>query len=80
MFLLRLLPALPREIAFAVVGLCAGAFLAVVDSLHGYGETTGVAGSVQVTHGERASGGWAEPWADGWAWEGSAAGVRAACG
>ena len=67
MFLLRLLPPLPREISLAAVGLIFGLFLAVMGSLHGYREVTGMAGTVRVTSCERATGDWDDLWEDGWA-------------
>ncbi|MFE5216672.1 MULTISPECIES: hypothetical protein [unclassified Streptomyces] len=67
MFLLRLLPPLPREISLAVVGLVFGLFLAVMGSIHGFREVTGTAGTVRVTSCERATGDWDDLWEDGWA-------------
>ncbi|GGW35474.1 hypothetical protein GCM10010503_08980 [Streptomyces lucensis JCM 4490] len=71
MFLLRLLPPLPREISLGVVGLCAGLFLAVMGALHGYGEVTGVAGTVRIANCDHAHGGWRDLWTDGWACQGA---------
>ncbi|MEU6549627.1 hypothetical protein ABZ915_04935 [Streptomyces sp. NPDC046915] len=71
MFLLRLLPPLPREISLAVVGLVFGLFLAIMGALHGYAEMAGVAGTVHVTECVPASGGWKDLWTDGWACDGS---------
>ncbi|MEV5004073.1 MULTISPECIES: hypothetical protein [unclassified Streptomyces] len=71
MFLLRLLPPLPREISLAVVGLFVGLFLTVMGAGHGYAELSGVAGTVRVTECVPASGGWKDLWSDGWACEGS---------
>jgi hypothetical protein len=71
MFLLRLLPPLPREISLAVVGLSFGLFLAVHGALQAYAEATGVPGRVTVTECTPATGGMSDLWQDGWACEGS---------
>ncbi|MER6122001.1 DUF6215 domain-containing protein [Streptomyces sp. NPDC001795] len=71
MFLLRLLPPLPREISLAVVGLLFGLFLAVQGAFQAYAEATGVPGTVTITECTPATGGLSDLWQDGWACEGS---------
>ncbi|MFE5079115.1 hypothetical protein [Streptomyces mirabilis] len=71
MFLLRLLPPLPREISLAVVGLVFGLFLAAHGALQAYAEATGVPGTVTLTDCTPATGGLSDLWQDGWACEGS---------
>ena len=70
MFLLYLLPRLPREISLAVFGLVVGLVLAVHGGLQGYAESTGVPGTVHVTDCRYTEGAWDELWSDGWACEG----------
>ncbi|MGW7424759.1 hypothetical protein ACWGJB_32805 [Streptomyces sp. NPDC054813] len=71
MFLLRLLPPLPREISLALVGLVFGLFLTVHGVQQAYAEATGVPGTVTVTDCTPATGGLSDLWQDGWACEGS---------
>ncbi|MGW4670574.1 hypothetical protein [Streptomyces sp. NPDC004324] len=71
MFLLRLLPPLPREISLALVGLVFGLFLTVHGARQAYAEATGVPGTVTVTDCAPATGGPGDLWQDGWACEGS---------
>ncbi|MEU8945610.1 hypothetical protein [Streptomyces sp. NPDC048489] len=71
MFLLRLLPPLPREISLALVGLVFGLFLTVHGARQAYAEATGVPGTVTVTDCAPATGGPGDLWQDGWACQGS---------
>ncbi|MGW5661910.1 DUF6215 domain-containing protein [Streptomyces sp. NPDC003758] len=71
MFLLRLLPPLPREISLAVVGLLFGLFLTVQGARQAYAEATGVPGTVKVAECTPATGGLGDLWQDGWACKGS---------
>ncbi|MET7455139.1 hypothetical protein ABZT03_25225 [Streptomyces sp. NPDC005574] len=71
MFLLRLLPALPREVSIGVVGLLAGLFLAVHGGIQAYAEGTGVPGTVYVNECRPSDGGSADLWTEGWACDGS---------
>ena len=71
MFLIRLLPKLPREICLAVIGLIGGVFLAGHGIVQAHAELTGTPGTVHVTDCRRATGAWSDLWEDGWACAGS---------
>lgn len=71
MFLIRLLPKLPREICLAVIGLIGGVFLAGHGIVQAHAELTGMPGTVQITDCQRATGAWSDLWEDGWACAGS---------
>ncbi|WP_030943452.1 hypothetical protein [Streptomyces sp. NRRL S-646] len=71
MFLIRLLPRLPREICLAVIGLIGGVFLAGHGIVQAHAELTGMPGIVQVTGCHRATGAWSDLWEDGWSCDGS---------
>jgi len=71
MFLIRLLPKLPREICLAVIGLIGGVFLAGHGIVQAHAELTGMPGTVQVTGCHRATGAWSDLWEDGWSCDGA---------